>query len=635
MPALNRIVQEHVQGVKDRRETGNIRQTSNRGMSVLTVIPTTRRLPPMQQSLGDAIAAFDSALTRLREALSAHNAVEDAVFADTEDWTSLLTYKLAPHLAGEGCLIIAVAGGTNTGKSTVFNLLLGAQVSPVVSTAAATRHPLLAANASRTAQCLDKKLVPEFVPKPFNEASDVLAVDVPEETIFVTQAPGLSDRLAILDTPDVDSIERANWKVAENIRAAGDVLVAVLTAEKYKDERVVEFFRRAAASGRVVLPLMNKANPENDFEVARRQLDEFCADAGLETPCFVVQHDFNLAANGSQEIRALDGETALRPHLESLDVPAIKREVFRSTLVHFADRADAFLDQAHEVSRGLRAVVNDFETRTHDYSARYDPAPGAAIGGLFHEFVQSKRGAPRRVIGSVSTALYRGIGTVAGKLTRGFLNRAALDAEATAPTDEEIRAQHTKQIELITQELATSLIESSRSLREPAALLLEEPIRELDSEVMMRAVVDDTIRTENISDEFRDHAYAMLDTWWNDHRGKRRALEALDTMLAVMPTAIAAPMSFYTGGVGVAEMVAVAGPLAEQFVARVLEYQFGDAMFNFLAPWRKEQQAAYEEALRRHLVDPCLHHLREFLAPLDGDTMNELEGSLDACRNAL
>ncbi|MDZ4858666.1 MAG: dynamin family protein, partial [Candidatus Hydrogenedentes bacterium] len=223
-------------------------------------------------ALGAALLQFDANLKRLRDALSGDALLSRAVFDGAEEWSNLLSYKLVPHLAGDGCLIVAVAGGTNTGKSTVFNLLLGRNASPMVATAAATARPVIAANARRARECLDGKLVPEFLPTALEDVRAVVERTSPPNTLFVTTHDALPDRIVLLDTPDVDSIEREHWAVADAIRAAGDVIVAVLTGEKYKDDRVVGFFRHALASGRIVAPLMNKANPERDFEVARKQL---------------------------------------------------------------------------------------------------------------------------------------------------------------------------------------------------------------------------------------------------------------------------------------------------------------------------------------------------------------------------
>ena len=163
-----------------------------------------------------------------------------------------------------------------------------------------------------------------------------------------------------------------------------------------------------------------------------------------------------------------------------------------------------------------------------------------------------------------------------------------------------------------------------RGLAVPYRELVSETTTGLDTETAVEAVVQDTLKSENISDEFREHAKTMLDTWWQDHAGKRRALEALDATLAVMPAAIAAPLALYAGGVGVAEAMVVAGPLTAQFLTRVMEFQFGDAMFDFLSPWRKEQQADFEAALKLHVLRPALEGFYMGLEPFEGPAMKEL-----------
>ncbi len=588
----------------------------------------------MDESLGQSLAGFDAALRRLRTALSADPAVRETVFADSDEWANLLAYKLVPHMAGEGCLIAAVTGGTNTGKSTVFNLLVGRDVSPMTATAAATRRPVLAANPSRAAECLEGKLVPEFQPLPLMDPQSAVARDTPEDALYVAETDRLPERLVLLDTPDVDSIEREHWLVADNIRAAGDVLVAVLTGEKYKDDRVVAYFRQAAASGRVVVPVMNKANPEDDYAVARRQLEEFRADVQCDGPVFVLPHDFSIAKNLDYSIQSLDGEEALGAYLLGLDVPAIKERVYRSTVDHFIARAETFLEHVDSVGGVLRSVADEMAARAESYSQRYDPAPGSEVGGLFHEYVQSRRGAVFRWIGDGSKVVVRGASAVGRTIQNAFRRRAVLEAPPQRQTDKEIRDTHARSIERITRDLAADYIETARNLREPAAHLVEEPLNQLNVDEAMDAVVKQTLHSESISEEFRRHAYKMLDTWWEDHKGRRRILEALDGILAVTPAAIAVPISLHTGGLGVAETVVVAGPIVEQFVARVIEYQFGDALFDFLSPWRAEQRQALERALLDRLTNPGLQRLHETLEPLEGEPMAELRRWLESCRTA-
>ncbi len=588
----------------------------------------------MENLVGKALAEFEAALGDLLEALGPYPDLQAAVFEGAQEGSDLLTYKLVPHFAGEGCLVAAVTGGTNTGKSTVFNLLLGRDVSPMVTTAAATCHPVLAANEMREAQCLESKLVPEFHPRPLTEPGLATDGSLPAEALFVTRETSLPDDLILMDTPDVDSIEKRNWEVAEHIRAAGDVLIAVLTGEKYKDERVVEYFREAVASARVVIPLMNKANPAEDFEVARKQLEEFRSDAGTDAPGFVVAHDFAIGEDVDRPIQSLDGTPDLRQYLEELDVPAIKERVYAGTVERFGEFASDFIGQAARIGADLRLVADRFEGYAEAASLEYDPAPGKEVGGLFHEFVQSKRGPVRRTIGNTSAAVVRGATTLGRTLTSAFRKRATLDADETTGTEEKLVKLHRQSIDRITRELATRYIEAARDLPEPARGLVGKGFEDLDIEAVVGEVQQDTLGPESISDEFRQHAMEMLETWWRDHKGKRRALEALDTILAIVPAAIAAPIALQTGGVGVSEAVIIAGPLAAQFLTRVMEYQFGDALFNFLSPWKQEQQETLKAALQLHLTGPCARSLYEAVGPFEGDIMLRLRRGLEQCLKA-
>ncbi len=570
----------------------------------------------------------------LRSGLEPYPGLRALVFDETQEGSDLLTYKLVPHLAGEGCLVAAVAGGTNTGKSTVFNLLLGRVVSPMVTTAAATCHPVLAGNARREAECLDSKLVPEFSPHAFTAPELATDGSLPADALFVTCEPTLPDHLIVMDTPDVDSVEKRNWEVADHIRAAGDVLVAVLTAEKYRDQRVVEYFREAIATARVVIPLMNKANPAEDFAVARRQLEEFRSDVGTDAPGFVVAHDFAIGDDVRQPIRSLDGTPDLRQYLEELDAVKIKDRVFAGTVKRFGEFAGTFTKRAEQVGEDLRALVTRFEDYAESAASEYDPAPGKEVGGLFHEFVQSKRGPLRRAVGNTSATFVRGVSSVGRTLTKAIRKRATLDMDEAAGTEDKLLALHKDSIDRIARELVTRYLDSARDLPDSTRELVGTGFETLDVEDVLEAVQRETLGSQSLSEEFRRHANETLETWWNDHKGKRRTLEALDGILAIMPAAIAAPIAIHTGGVGVAEAVVLAGPLASQFLTRVMEYQFGDALFNFLSPWKQEQQDKLKAALVAHMTRSGAASLYGALEVFDGDITDRLRRSLEQCLKA-
>ncbi len=108
----------------------------------------------MENVLGEALTRFEQRLGEVRAAVAPHPGLASLLFEGTDEWSDLLTFKLVPHLSGEGCLVAAVCGGTNTGKSTVFNLLVGREVSSMVMTAAATCHPVLVGDDARVRECL-------------------------------------------------------------------------------------------------------------------------------------------------------------------------------------------------------------------------------------------------------------------------------------------------------------------------------------------------------------------------------------------------------------------------------------------------------------------------------------------------
>lgn len=590
----------------------------------------------MHEMLGEGLSAFEAALERLRGALASQPEVAEFLFADTDEWRALLTYKLVPHLAGAGCLVATVAGGTNTGKSTVFNLLLGETASPVRATAAATCRPVLAASPMRCAQCMQAKLVPEFTPVRLVSPDDILHYEGPENALYLYETGRLSDGLALLDTPDIDSIMKRNWRVAEHLRAAGDVVIGTLTPEKYKDDRVIAFFRAAHAAGRLVIPVMNKANPAENYAAARAQVADFREAVGLgEATSFVIPYDASVAEDPTRPIMSLNGRGDLRDYLAKIDVAELKRRVYRDSVARFAGEAGKFLEKGGRFATVLRRVREDITARTEEFSRQYDPAPGPEVGGLFHQFVQSKRGPVGRAIGQTSGMIVRGSVALGRTVRRAVVRRTTFDPGDAPETESALRQRHRATIERITRDLASALIMMSRQIEEPVALLLRRELELMDLTSIGARVAEETLTAESVSDAFRQHALKTLETWWEQHRDKRQVLLTLDLILALTPAAIAVPISLYTGGIGVPEAMIVAGPLMEQFVARVIEYQFGDALFDFLLPWREEQRAALAAALTRRLIEPAQHGLAAALEPIEGDAFAALGEQLDLCRKAL
>jgi hypothetical protein len=93
--------------------------------------------------------------------------------ADRE-WHELLAHKLMPQLAGDPWLVAAVVGGTNIGKSLIFNHLAGEDASAVSPLAAGTKHPVCLCPPGFDDPATLERLFAGFELEPWHASADAL-----------------------------------------------------------------------------------------------------------------------------------------------------------------------------------------------------------------------------------------------------------------------------------------------------------------------------------------------------------------------------------------------------------------------------------------------------------------------------
>ncbi|MGH7129357.1 MAG: hypothetical protein ACREIV_12365, partial [Planctomycetaceae bacterium] len=113
-------------------------------------------------------------------------------------------------------------------------------------------------------------------------ASEAALEDAGEHRIFWKTCESLPSNLLVLDTPDIDSDARINWQRADHIRRCADVLIAVLTQQKYNDAAVKEFFRKAAAEDKAVIAVFNQLQLPYDEGYWPLWLETFTAETGID-----------------------------------------------------------------------------------------------------------------------------------------------------------------------------------------------------------------------------------------------------------------------------------------------------------------------------------------------------------------
>ena len=268
-----------------------------------------------------------------------------------QEWYQLLRQKLIPQLGERAFLVAAVVGGTNIGKSVIFNHLAGCRASATSPLASGTRHPTCLVPESFLSEHQLEQVFPDFQLQRWTDPS--LALEETEtHQLFWRVEKSLPESLLILDTPDIDSDARINWVRADAVRRSADVLIAVLTQQKYNDAAVREFFRRAGDEGRAVIVIFNQVLLPEDEPYWPQWLETFCRETGLQPeavylapadrraaedlrlPFFERRHE---RCRGGVGDTVVDPEQPVSPasHLSRLRFADIRMQTLRGSLREF------------------------------------------------------------------------------------------------------------------------------------------------------------------------------------------------------------------------------------------------------------------------------------------------------------
>ena len=251
-----------------------------------------RPLPAFQQS-AVIIRTLSDQLLRLE---ASSHLLQVAPLAGRE-WYDVLRQKLLPQLGSDAWLVAAVVGGTNIGKSVVFNHLAGCRASASSPLASGTRHPVCLVPAGFSDSHPLQSVFPDFELHEWGASAEPLG-ESDRHQLFWRTAPELPPTLLILDTPDIDSDARVNWVRADAVRRCADVLIAVLTQQKYNDAAVKEFFRKAAAEDKSIVVIFNQCLLPDDEQYWPVWLETFSHETGIQPDAvYVAPTDRRAAEN--------------------------------------------------------------------------------------------------------------------------------------------------------------------------------------------------------------------------------------------------------------------------------------------------------------------------------------------------
>ena len=339
------------------------------------------------------------------------------------EWFELLTRKLVPQLSDDAFLVVGVVGGTNIGKSVIFNHLAGCRASATSAFASGTKHPVCLVPPGFEQKHDLASIFSGFDLHAWSEANAALE-DHPEHRLFWRTNDSIPSNLLILDTPDIDGDVRVNWERADNIRRCADVLVAVLTQQKYNDAVVKQFFRKAAEEDKVVLVVFNQVLLPDDEPYWPVWLQTFCQETGINPEFVYVAPADRRAAEENrlpfylrdwplrESPNNLVEQHSLKTDLSALHFSTIKLRTLRGSLRTVLNERfglPAYLAEVRSRSEEFRTASALLSTHELAESREWPPVPNPVVVQEVRNWWQAQREGWTKTVHNFYNALGRGM----------------------------------------------------------------------------------------------------------------------------------------------------------------------------------------------------------------------------------
>jgi len=264
--------------------------------------------------------------------------------------------QLRDHLEGfvrpraadlDAPLLVLLLGPTGAGKSSLLNTIAGAEVSPAGVLRPTTREAILYASDGDATHILSGTRL------------RLIAAD----RIVVAPAPASSSGVAVIDAPDIDSVERDNRMLADILLEACDLCVFVTTATRYADLVPWQVLRRAQERGLPLVVLLNRVPTDpRDRDVVLADVRKLLSEAGMRESdetldlIAVTEGDVDARVNGL-------ARQSVRPLLERIEQLAAESSERRRVAV------DALAGAIGGLALLVHAVADDLEHEAIDAEA--------------------------------------------------------------------------------------------------------------------------------------------------------------------------------------------------------------------------------------------------------------------------
>jgi energy-coupling factor transporter ATP-binding protein EcfA2 len=242
-------------------------------------------------------------------------------------------------------MLVAIVGGTGTGKSTLVNRLLGVEV-----TATSFRRTF---TAGAVAVAKDSAAIPDH----WLNLDPMLAGpgDLPvrgkvDSLAVVKQESAITERVTLIDTPDLDGDQPLHHAQADRVFRWAQGILFLVTPEKYQMTELVPYYRTAQRYGLPSVFVMNKAEEAAVVEDYQRVVQRITGKS--------EQRFFALSRDGSSyEPPSEMNLESLRTALTAMEAPAAE-DRRTGIAARVADLMDRVRDQILQPLRKQRALAD-------------------------------------------------------------------------------------------------------------------------------------------------------------------------------------------------------------------------------------------------------------------------------------
>jgi hypothetical protein len=551
-------------------------------------------------------------VSSLREVAAATDRLPDAADSTTRALARRIRTRiqrdLLPRLGSEApLLLVAVAGPNNVGKSTLFNTLVGSELSPARAEGGLTQQCLAAATPDTASGAGREALSARYEVVLLSPGTRAPVTEAgPPGRLFLTSTPALPPGLVLVDTPDFDSVVRDNRLRSEALMLTVDVVVFVVSRHTYQNAALVDVVQQAVGRGRPWVVVYNEA-PE--LETVRAHLDKLTADVGAAPFArYRSPHDPEVeAGRRGLSVEPVDGGPGLA---ELLGDPQ------RGASLRSRARAAALRDTAaelHTLANQVRALASEPERlRTRLRHGLAEVGARAALRAVpadvlleaFRDELDARSSVNRWI-----RRPFRGLAAVLGVLGRKLRDSLspprpeALESTAAAATDAALRDGVRQLVEALGPELiawrgdaatrealAEALgLPTLSALHAPGPLVEDASLREDRAQLLARC-----------RELVREHLPGGFE---------EGAIQALATLVYSVPASAAAVVTVATGGIGHDAVVWVGTLLTTPLLERFVDLLGTGVRGEVVRTWAEKHGGSLGRALEARLFGSLLQRL--------------------------